>query len=84
MVDNPGRQWIEIYVGQTVGTYDHRAVLRAESIHKFLHCVLIRIHIVRVQLEGKTPAERIIDCGIPVAANGVVGVVLRNINKPLV
>ena len=72
MVDHPGREFVEIEVGDAVGTYDHRAFLLAEGFDEAADRVGAGIHVIGIELYREASAARVVYRGVPVAAYGVV------------
>ena len=81
MIDDSRRQSLHLEVGHSIGTDNHGAVLGIESVHELLHRVLIIINIVRIQLDGEFTTLRMVQGGVPVASDGVIALVLRDIHE---
>ena len=84
MVDYPGRKRLEVEAGDFVCADHHGAALAAEGVDEHLHGIFGGIDVVAVELESKTPAIRVLQGGVPVAAYAVPGGVLGYIDELVV
>ena len=81
VINDSRRKDVAIDVGHLIGADDEGVIPLAELIDKGLHRMWRRVGVVGVELDGIATAARVVDGFVPVAANGMVGLVLGNIDK---
>ena len=65
VVDDARRKGVQGKVRHAVGADDHAAPLGVEGIDQGLERVLVAVQVVAVELDGKLPASRMEDAGVP-------------------
>ena len=72
MVDDAGRERVQVEVGHAVGADDHRALLAAERIDHRLQGAGRTVEVITVELHGKPAACRVQDARVPASADAEV------------
>ena len=84
MVNQAGRDFLQLEIGHAVGA-DHRgAFLAVEGIHDLLQRGLVLVDVVAIELDGEPPAGRMHDRLVPAAADEQVLPFGNDVDHPAV
>ena len=81
VVDDAGRNGIEVDVGHLIGTHNHSHILLVESIYHRLQGVLVLVHVVAVELHDELAHVLAVGSQVPVTADAHVIVVGNNVDQ---
>ena len=81
MLDDVRRQRVAGEVGHFIAADDHGAALGAEGVHELLDRAFVVVFVVGIELQGEAAALRVMERGVPVAADAVPGRVLGDVDE---
>jgi hypothetical protein len=81
MVYYAGRNFIQLKIGQLVGTDHHCTLFLVKKIYNFLQRIFIRIKIIAVQLYRKFTAGIVMNSFIPASADSEISTIGNQVNK---
>ena len=84
MVNQSGRQRVQLEVAHPVSSDDHSRLLLVESVDDGLQRLGRRVEVVRVKLYGKSSAVRTVNSHIPASANTQVAALRNDVYQRLI
>ena len=81
MIDDAGRNGIEVDVGHLIGAYNHGYILLVESIDHRLQGVLVFVHVIAVKLHDELSSVLAVSGQVPIATDAHVIIVSDDMDQ---